>query len=56
VIAGRRNASLDVWDVRKGGASGTKETPNLLRTLRHPATSQWVSAVAAFPDGKHIAW
>jgi transcriptional activator SPT8 len=56
VIAGRRNASLDVWDVRKGGTSGTTETPNLLRTLRHPATSQWVSAVAAFPDGKHIAW
>lgn len=56
VIAGRRNASVDVWDIRKSGFSGTNETPNLLRTLKHPVSSQMVTAVAAFPDGKHIAW
>ncbi|KAJ9094013.1 hypothetical protein QFC20_006993 [Naganishia adeliensis] len=39
VIAGRRNASLDVWDVRRMGRTGTTETPSLLRTLKHPATS-----------------
>ncbi|KAJ9101144.1 hypothetical protein QFC21_003362 [Naganishia friedmannii] len=39
VIAGRRNASLDVWDIRRMGKTGTKETPSLLRTLKHPATS-----------------
>ncbi|GHJ89303.1 hypothetical protein NliqN6_5705 [Naganishia liquefaciens] len=55
VIAGRRNASLDVWDVRRMGRSGTKETPSLLRTLKHPATSGHVSCVAAFPDAQHIA-
>ncbi|KAJ9110673.1 hypothetical protein QFC19_001502 [Naganishia cerealis] len=55
VIAGRRNASLDVWDIRRMGRSGTKETPNLLRTLKHPATSGYVSCVAAFPDAQHIA-
>jgi transcriptional activator SPT8 len=55
VVAGRRNASLDVWDVRRMGRSGTKETPNLLRTLKHPATSGPVSCVAAFPDAQHIA-
>lgn len=55
VIAGRRNASLDVWDVRRMGRTGTTETPSLLRTLKHPATSGYVSCVAAFPDAQHIA-
>ncbi|KAJ9118653.1 hypothetical protein QFC22_003873 [Naganishia vaughanmartiniae] len=55
VIAGRRNASLDVWDIRRMGKTGTKETPSLLRTLKHPATSGYVSCVAAFPDAQHIA-
>lgn len=55
VIAGRRNFSLDVWDVRKSGRSGTTSTPSLLRNLRNPSVSREVSCVAAFPDGQHIA-
>ena len=52
VLAGRRNGTVDVWDVRKSSSS---TTPNLLRTLRTPTESGPVSCVVAFPDGRHIA-
>ncbi|KAA1471108.1 WD40 repeat-like protein [Dentipellis sp. KUC8613] len=55
IYAGRRNGTIDVWDVRQLGRSGPSETPRLLKTLRNPISSGVVSCVAAFPDGRHIA-
>jgi len=52
MYAGRRNGTIDVWDVRQMGIGGT---PRLLKTLRNPASSGVVSCVVAFPDGRHIA-
>ncbi|KAK8854961.1 hypothetical protein IAR55_003701 [Kwoniella newhampshirensis] len=52
VLAGRRNGTIDIWDVRRGSSS---TAPNLLRTLRTPIESGPVSCVVAFPDGRHIA-
>ena len=46
---------MDIWDVRQLGTGGTG-TPQILRSLRSPPSSGEVSCVAAFPDGKHIAW
>lgn len=56
IYAGRRNGTVDVWDVRQLGRSGPAEVPRLLKTLRNPPSSGIVSCVVAFPDGCHIAW
>jgi transcriptional activator SPT8 len=56
IYAGRRNGAIDVWDVRQLGRSSATGEPRLLKTIRNPASSGLVSCVAAFPDGKHIAW
>lgn len=56
IYAGRRNGTVDVWDVRHFGRSGPSGTPKLLKTLRNPVSSGVVSCVVAFPDGRHIAW
>ncbi|KAF9013876.1 WD40-repeat-containing domain protein [Cyathus striatus] len=55
IYAGRRNGTVDVWDVRQLGYSGLMSTPRLLKILRNPLSSGVVSCVVAFPDGKHIA-
>ncbi|KAF9053769.1 WD40 repeat-like protein [Hymenopellis radicata] len=55
IYAGRRNGTIDVWDVRQLGRSAPSNTPRLLKTLRNPASSGVVSCVVAFPDNKHIA-
>lgn len=53
IYAGRRNGTVDVWDVRQTGQPGT---PRILKTLRNPVSSGVVSCVVAFPDGRHLAW
>ncbi|KAI6132192.1 WD40 repeat-like protein [Pisolithus croceorrhizus] len=55
VYAGRRNGTVDVWDVRLLGCSRPSGTPRLLRSLRNPPSSGVVSCVVPFPDGRHIA-
>ncbi|KAF8844476.1 WD40 repeat-like protein [Paxillus ammoniavirescens] len=55
IYAGRRNGTVDVWDVRMLGRSGPSSTPRLLKSLRNPASSGVVSCVVPFPDGRHIA-
>ena len=55
VYAGRRNGTVDVWDVRQTGQAHMG-TPRVLKTLRNPLSSGVVSCVVAFPDGKHLAW
>ncbi|GLB34897.1 putative WD40 repeats [Lyophyllum shimeji] len=55
VYAGRRNGTVDVWDIRQLGRSGPSNTPRLLKTLRNPPSSGVVSCVVAFPDCRHIA-
>ncbi|KAG9125572.1 Transcription factor spt8, partial [Ceratobasidium sp. 392] len=54
LYAGRRNGTVEVWDMRlmKNTHTGA---PRLLRTLRNPPSSGAVSCVVAFPDGKHLA-
>ncbi|KZT70148.1 WD40 repeat-like protein [Daedalea quercina L-15889] len=52
IYAGRRNGTVDVWDVRQTGRPGT---PRILKTLRNPVSSGVVSCVVAFPDGRHLA-
>jgi len=52
VMAGRRNGTLDIWDVRK---TSNSRAPNLLRTMKTPQESGPISCVVAFPDGRHIA-
>lgn len=54
IYVGRRNAIIDVWDVRQTG-SAHMGTPRLLKTLRNPPVSGDVSCVVAFPDGRHLA-
>jgi hypothetical protein len=56
IFAGRRNGTVDVWDVSQLGRSGLAEVPRLLKTLRNFPSSGIVSCVVAFPDGRHIAW
>ena len=56
LFAGRRNGTVDVWDVRLLGTSGISNTPRLLKTIRNPPSSGVVSCVVAFPDGRHLAW
>ncbi|GMK58432.1 hypothetical protein CspeluHIS016_0504640 [Cutaneotrichosporon spelunceum] len=51
VLAGRRNGTIDIWDVRKTSSTAT----SVLRTLRTPSDSGPVSCIVAFPDGKHVA-
>ncbi|KAF8651463.1 hypothetical protein AX16_004762 [Volvariella volvacea WC 439] len=55
IYAGRRNGTIDVWDVRLLGRSGPTSTPRLLKTLRNPLSSGVVSCVVSFPDCRHIA-
>ncbi|KAF9246312.1 WD40-repeat-containing domain protein [Melanogaster broomeanus] len=55
IYAGRRNGTVDVWDVRMLGRSGPSSTPRLLKSLRNPGSSGVVSCVVPFPDGRHIA-
>ncbi|TFK29991.1 WD40 repeat-like protein [Coprinopsis marcescibilis] len=54
IYAGRRRATVDVWDVRVMGKSGPKNIPRLLKTLRNPYNSGVVSCVAAMPDCRHM--
>ncbi|PVG02763.1 WD40 repeat-like protein [Serendipita vermifera] len=53
IIVGRRNATVDVFDVRQFG-NNHGQNPRLLRTLVNPSDSKTVTCVAAFPDGKHM--
>ncbi|KAH7889346.1 WD40 repeat-like protein [Phlebopus sp. FC_14] len=55
IYAGRRNGTVDVWDVRSLGRSGPSCMPRLMKSLRNPASSGVVSCVVPFPDGRHIA-
>ncbi|KAF8910982.1 WD40-repeat-containing domain protein [Gymnopilus junonius] len=55
IYAGRRNGTVDVWDVRVLGQNSSTNTPRLLKTLRNPTSSGVVSCVVAFPDSRHIA-
>jgi len=55
IYVGRRNGTVDVWDVRLLGRSGPSCTPRLFKSLRNPASSGVVSCVVPFPDGRHIA-
>lgn len=62
IYVGRRNESVDEWDVRmlpdNTGASnqdGGKE-PKLLRSLKLPNGSGPVSSVATMPNGRHVLW
>ncbi|EIN07302.1 WD40 repeat-like protein [Punctularia strigosozonata HHB-11173 SS5] len=55
IYAGRRNGTVDVWDLRQLGVSGPAVTPRLLKVLRNPLSSGVVSCVVGFPDSKHIA-
>jgi len=52
VLAGRRNGTIDIWDVRRASSSSS---PNLLRTLRTPTESGHVSCIVALPDGRRVA-
>src|SRR5258706_2082968 len=53
-MVGRRNATIDIFDVRQSGK--TYNGPRLLRTLTNPSDSKTVTALAAFPDGRHLVW
>lgn len=52
IYAGRRNGTIDVWDVRQFGSRGT---PRHLKILRNPASSGVVSCIVTFPDSRHLA-
>ncbi|KAI0683697.1 WD40-repeat-containing domain protein [Cytidiella melzeri] len=54
IYAGRRNGTIDVWDVRQTGQSFTG-TPRVLKIIRNPPSSGVVSFICPFPDGRHIA-
>ncbi|KZT09505.1 WD40 repeat-like protein [Laetiporus sulphureus 93-53] len=54
IYAGRRNGTIDIWDVRQTGRSASG-TPKIWKTLRNPPSSGIVSCVVAFPDGRHLA-
>jgi hypothetical protein len=55
IYAGRRNGTVDVWDVRLMGRHSMTGLPKLLKTLRNPTSSGVVSCVVPFPDCRHIA-
>ncbi|KAJ3517176.1 hypothetical protein NLJ89_g676 [Agrocybe chaxingu] len=44
IYAGRRNGTVDAWDVRVLGASGPMNTPRVFKSLRNPTSSGVVSA------------
>ena len=52
IMVGRRNATVDVFDVRQYGKNYSG--PRLLRTLVNPTESRTVTALVAFPDGRHF--
>ncbi|THH26564.1 hypothetical protein EUX98_g7621 [Antrodiella citrinella] len=54
IYVGRRNETVDVYDVRQFGMQG-RGTPCTLKTLRNPKSSGVVSCVVAFPDTRHVA-
>ncbi|KIK57747.1 hypothetical protein GYMLUDRAFT_246734 [Collybiopsis luxurians FD-317 M1] len=54
IYAGRRNGTVEIYDVRQTGRTGF-DGPRLLKTLRNPSRSGVVSCVVGFPDNKHIA-
>ncbi|KAI0721065.1 WD40-repeat-containing domain protein [Cerioporus squamosus] len=54
IYVGRRNGSVEIYDVRQTGQAGMG-TPRILKTLRNPLSSGVVSCVVAFPDGRHLA-
>jgi transcriptional activator SPT8 len=56
VIAGRRNGTIEVFDVRKFGPGSGFGQPKILRVLKNPQSSGPVSCVAAFPDKQHLVW
>jgi len=51
IYAGRRNATVDVYDIRMVGSA---DAPRHLKILRNPASSGAVCCVAAFPDGQNL--
>ncbi|KAK7446402.1 Transcription factor spt8 [Stygiomarasmius scandens] len=55
IYAGRRNGTVEIYDVRQTGRGNLGQGPRLLKTLRHPVSSGVVSCVVGFPDSKHIA-
>ncbi|RXW20885.1 hypothetical protein EST38_g4958 [Candolleomyces aberdarensis] len=54
IYAGRRNGTVDVWDVRLMGKDSMTDTPRLLKTLRNPTSSGVVSCLAPLPDCRHV--
>lgn len=56
IYAGRRNGTVDVWDVRLMGKDSMTDTPRLLKTLRNPTSSGVVSCLAPLPDCRHLVW
>ncbi|KAH9951464.1 WD40 repeat-like protein [Amylocystis lapponica] len=54
IYAGRRNGTVDIFDVRQTGRTSS-QTPRILKILRNPISSGVVSCVVAFPDGRHLA-
>lgn len=64
IYVGRRNESVDEWDLRMipdagtgtGNRPGGIANPRFVRSLRFPQGSGPVSALAAMPNGSHIVW
>lgn len=56
IYAGRRNGTVDVWDVRLMGKNSMTEAPKLLKALRNPPSSGVVSCIAPLPDCRHLVW
>ncbi|KAH7107500.1 WD40 repeat-like protein [Auriculariales sp. MPI-PUGE-AT-0066] len=54
VYVGRRNGTIDMWDLRQIG-NKNPSTPRVLKLLRNPPSSGMVSCIVPFPDGKHLA-
>ncbi|THU89538.1 WD40 repeat-like protein [Dendrothele bispora CBS 962.96] len=55
IYAGRRNGTVEIYDVRQTGRANLGQGPRLLKTLRNPVSSGVVSCIVGFPDSKHIA-
>lgn len=56
IFAGRRNGTIDVWDLRKYGPGSGMGQPKPFKVLRNPPSSGPVVCVAAFPDRQHLVW
>lgn len=56
VFVGRRNESVDEWDLRftPSSASSSTSTSRFVRSLRLPSGSGPVYSLAAMPNGRHI--